>query len=167
MPAGATRDPYTVLGVRREATTSQVATAHRRLAKSHHPDLHEGGAGAAARMREINEAWAVLSSPERRAAWDLEHPWSGTPAGGSHWGGGRQPVPVRSSFRAQVSTPWRTAAGDPRSARKGTLRVRPRPVRDEAAPAGFLETPWAAVIAGAVALTILVAAVVAGRLIGA
>lgn len=120
-----------------------------------------------ARMREINEAWEVLSSPARRAAWDLEHPWSGTPAGGSHWSGGRHPVPASAAVQAQVSTRWRTAAGDPRSARKGTLRVGPRPRREKAPPKGFLETPWAAVIAGGVGLVILTAAIVAGRLIGA
>jgi curved DNA-binding protein CbpA len=167
MPNRTARDPYAVLGVPREATTSQVAAAHRRLAKSHHPDLHDGGAEAAAQMREINEAWQVLSSPERRAAWDLEHPGSGTSAGSSHWSGQRTPVAVRSAARAQVSTPWRTAAGDPRSARRGTLKVSPRPVREEPKPSGFLETGWAAVIAGGIALAILVAAVVAGRLIGA
>ncbi|MGH2463498.1 MAG: J domain-containing protein [Candidatus Limnocylindria bacterium] len=167
MPRSAVRDPYAVLGVPRQATSSQVAAAHRRLAKSHHPDLHDGGADAAVRMREINEAWEVLSSVARRAAWDLEHPWSGTASGGSHWSGGRHQVAASAAVQAQVSTRWRTAAGDPRSARKGTVRVRPRPPREEAAPKGFLETPWAAVIAGGVGLLILTAAIVAGRLIGA
>jgi len=166
MPRSAVRDPYAVLGLPRQATPSQVASAHRRLAKSNHPDLHDGGADAAARMREINEAWEVLSSSERRAAWDLEHPWSGTPAGGSHWSAGRPPVEASAAVQAQVSTRWRTAAGDPRSARRGTLRVRPRPPREEATPRGFLETPWAAVIVGGVMLVILTAAIVAGRLIG-
>ncbi len=166
MPSGTVRDPYAVLGVSREATTKQVAAAHRRLAKSHHPDLHAGGPEAAARMREINEAWEVLSSAQRRAAWDLEHPWSGT-AATSHWRGGRQPIETGSSVSAQVSTPWRTASGDPRSARRGRLRVSPRPPRVEAAPKTFLETGWAAVIVGVVAVAILTAAIVAGRLIGA
>ena len=42
-----TLDPYAVLGVPREATPLQVARAHRRLAKRHHPDLHEGATDAA------------------------------------------------------------------------------------------------------------------------
>jgi curved DNA-binding protein CbpA len=167
MPVGTVRDPYAVLGVPREATTKQVAAAHRRLAKSYHPDLHDGGPEAAARMREINEAWEVLSSPERRAAWDLEHPWSGSGPATSHWHGERQRVDPSPSVRAQVSTKWRTAAGDPRSARRGRAKVEPRPPRVEAAPKGFLETGWAAVIVGAVSLVILTAAIVAGRLIGA
>ena len=167
MPVGAIRDPYAVLGVPREASSSQVASAHRRLAKSYHPDLHDGGADAAARMREINEAWEVLSSPERRAAWNLEHPGHGTPAGGSHWGGYRQPVTTAASPRAQVSTKWRTAAGDPRSARRSKVRIQPRPPKEAAGPKGFLETPWAAVIVGGLGLVILTLAIVAGRLIGA
>jgi curved DNA-binding protein CbpA len=167
MPRSTVRDPYAVLGVPRQATTRQIATAHRRLAKDHHPDLHDGGPEAAALMREINEAWEILSSPDRRAAWDLEHPWSGTTAGGSHWAGGRQPIEASASVRAQVSTPWRTAAGDPRSARRPKARVRPRPPKVEPPPKTFLETSWAALIAGVVGLAILTAAIVAGRLIGA
>jgi curved DNA-binding protein CbpA len=167
MPTRTVRDPYAVLGVPREATTKQVAAAHRRLAKSHHPDLHDGGPESAALMREINEAWEILSSPERRAAWDLEHPWSGTGAATSHWGGVRTPVETGAAVRAQVSTPWRTASGDPRSARRRRVRVGPRPPRVEAAPKTFLETGWAAIVVGAVGLVILTAAIVAGRLIGA
>jgi curved DNA-binding protein CbpA len=167
MPSGTVRDPYAVLGVPREATTRQIAAAHRRLAKSHHPDLHDGGPDAAVRMREINEAWTLLSSPERRVAWDIEHPWSGTAAAGSHWAGGRQTIPAGSTVRAQVSTPWRTAANDPRSARRGRIRVSPRPPRVEAPPKTFLEGPWAVIAAGGVALVILTAAIIAGRLIGA
>jgi curved DNA-binding protein CbpA len=167
MPSGVVRDPYVVLGVTRDATTRQIAAAHRRLAKSYHPDLHDGGPEAAVRMREINEAWEVLSSPERRAAWDLEHPWSGTAASTSHWRGERQRIETGSSVRAQVSTPWRTASGDPRSARRGRAKVTPRPPKVDTAPKTFLETGWAAVIVGAVSLVILTAAIVAGRLIGA
>lgn len=165
MPNGAAHDPYAVLGVSRAASSKQLARAHRRLAKSHHPDLHAGGTDAAARMREINEAWEILSSPARRAAWDLEHPSSGTAAAASHWSGGRSPVQTATSVHAHVSSPWRTAAGDPRSERRGTIRLRPRQEQIEA-PKGFLETPWAAVIAGALWLVVLAAAIVAGRLVG-
>ena len=81
--------------------------------------------------------------------------------------GERLRVEPSSSVRAQISTPWRTASGDPRSARRGRAKLTPRPPRVEAAPKTFLETGWAAVIVGAVGLAILTAAIVAGRLIGA
>ena len=54
MTARRTLDPYSVLGVPRDASALQVARAHRRLAKRHHPDLHEGAAEAAERIRHIN-----------------------------------------------------------------------------------------------------------------
>ncbi|HEX7197451.1 MAG TPA: J domain-containing protein, partial [Candidatus Limnocylindria bacterium] len=76
MPARRTLDPYAVLGIARDATPLQVARAHRRLAKRHHPDLHEGAVEAADRMRNINEAWALLSNPLRRADYDRSHPSS-------------------------------------------------------------------------------------------
>jgi hypothetical protein len=166
MVQGAVRDPYLVLGVGRDATAAQVSAAHRRLAKSHHPDLHPDGPETTARMRDINEAWEILSSPERRAVWDLEHPSHGTAASASHWSGGRGPIPARTIVRSQASIRWRTAAGDPRSARQATVRAQPRPERREPVASGFLDGPWAAVMAGALGLVILAAAVIAGRLVG-
>jgi curved DNA-binding protein len=63
------KDYYDVLGVPRDATADQIKHAFRRLARKYHPDVsHEPDAGA--RMSELNEAHAVLSDPERRAAYD-------------------------------------------------------------------------------------------------
>jgi molecular chaperone DnaJ len=84
MTARRTLDPYAVLGINRTATALQVARAHRRLAKRHHPDLHgasEAAATEAERMRRINEAWAILSNPTTRADYDRTHPSAGTPGG--------------------------------------------------------------------------------------
>src|ERR687891_489572 len=69
MTARRTLDPYAILGVERDATPLQVARAHRRLAKRHHPDLHADAStvtDAADQMRRINEAWQILSNPIRR-----------------------------------------------------------------------------------------------------
>ncbi len=63
------KDYYQVLGVARDAGADAIKKAFRKLARKYHPDVSKE-ADAAARMAEINEANAVLSDPERRAAYD-------------------------------------------------------------------------------------------------
>jgi len=63
------KDYYQTLGVARDATADDIKKAFRKLARKHHPDLSKE-AGAEARMKEVNEAYAVLSDPEKRAAYD-------------------------------------------------------------------------------------------------
>jgi molecular chaperone DnaJ len=63
------RDYYEVLGVARNATPDQLKAAFRRLARQYHPDVNKA-ADAEERFKEINEAYAILSDPEKRAAFD-------------------------------------------------------------------------------------------------
>lgn len=63
------RDYYEVLGVSRNASDDEIKKAFRRLAKQYHPDANKE-AGAEARFIEINEAYEVLSDPQKRAAYD-------------------------------------------------------------------------------------------------
>ena len=67
--ATAPRDYYDVLGVARDADARAVKDAFRALAMKYHPDRNKA-ADAEARFKEIAEAYAVLSDPEKRAAYD-------------------------------------------------------------------------------------------------
>jgi len=61
---------YKVLGVSPAADGAEIKLAFRRLAKVHHPDLHAGDKLAEQRFQTINGAYAVLSKPKARAAYD-------------------------------------------------------------------------------------------------
>jgi molecular chaperone DnaJ len=63
------RDYYEVLGVGRGASSEEIKRAFRRLAREHHPDVNKDDPEAE-RFKEINEAYQVLSDPERRAQYD-------------------------------------------------------------------------------------------------
>jgi DnaJ-class molecular chaperone len=64
------RDPYEVLGVARNADAETIRKAYRRLARQHHPDVNPGDHEAESRFKEVSEAWAILSDPDKRRNYD-------------------------------------------------------------------------------------------------
>lgn len=64
------RDYYDILGVPRSATAEDIKRAYRKLAVKYHPDKNPGDKAAEERFKQINEAYAVLSDPEKRKQYD-------------------------------------------------------------------------------------------------
>lgn len=86
------RDHYETLGVSRGATAEELKAAFRKLASQYHPDKNPGDASAVTRFKEINEAYQVLSDPQRRSMYDrfgsrAEEPGSPFGPGGPFAGG--------------------------------------------------------------------------------
>jgi molecular chaperone DnaJ len=64
------RDYYEVLGVSKGASYDEIKKAFRQQAKKYHPDLHPGDQEAEARFKEVNEAYSILSDPDKKAKYD-------------------------------------------------------------------------------------------------
>ena len=63
-------DPYTVLGVKRNASQDDIQKAYRRLAKKFHPDLNPGNKQAEEQFKEVSAAYNLLGDPDKRARYD-------------------------------------------------------------------------------------------------
>jgi len=90
------RDYYEVLGVPRSASEKDLKSAYRKLARKHHPDVNPGDKQAESLFKEIGEAYAVLSDPDKRKKYDRwGHDWEKidqAQAAGANVGGSRGPA---------------------------------------------------------------------------
>lgn len=66
----AKRDYYEILEVTKDISLTGVKRAYRRLARKHHPDINNSNPQAEVKFKEINEAYKVLSDPEKRLRYD-------------------------------------------------------------------------------------------------
>jgi curved DNA-binding protein len=70
MPATDFKDYYQILGVAKGASEAEIKSTFRKLARKYHPDLNPGDRAAEAKFKEINEAYEVLSDPDKRRKYD-------------------------------------------------------------------------------------------------
>lgn len=83
------RDYYETLGVAKTAGTDDLRKAFRKLARKYHPDVAKDKKGAEDKFKEINEAYEVLSDPEKRRKYDeLGADWQRAERAGAGGGGG-------------------------------------------------------------------------------
>jgi len=64
------KDYYDILGVSKGASEEEIKTAYRRLAKKYHPDLNPNDQTCAEKLKEVNEAYSVLSDKQKRSNYD-------------------------------------------------------------------------------------------------
>lgn len=93
------KDYFNILGVQADASDEEIKKAYRSLAMKHHPDR----GGDQAKFQEIQEAYATLSDPQKRAEWNMQRSGGGNPFGGGtggfHFSFGGDPFDIHDVFR--------------------------------------------------------------------
>ncbi len=90
------QDYYKILGMQRNASQKDIKHAYRKLARQYHPDVNPGNQAAQEKFKKINEAYEVLSDPEKRKKYNMfGSNWErtvspGSGSGGFNWGGNPQ-----------------------------------------------------------------------------
>lgn len=94
------RDYYEVLGVTKGASDDEIKKAFRQQAKKYHPDLHPGDKDCEAKFKEVNEAYSILSDPDKKAKYDRYGQAGVDPNGfgGGGYGGGAYDVDLGDIF---------------------------------------------------------------------
>lgn len=100
-------DPHKVLGVSPNATQDEIKKAYRKKAKEYHPDLHPNDPNANRKMNEVNEAYDMLTNPEKYAAQRKQQQQARNPYGS--YGGQQQQQNRSNSY--QGSGGWSSDFG--------------------------------------------------------
>src|ERR687895_158457 len=100
--ATSVRDPYRTLGVDRKASDEEIKKAYRKLARQYHPDRNAGDKAAEERFKEVQEAYSILSDPDKRKAYD---------SGGGIFGGAGGGLEAESQGLFSISQPCRQCGG--------------------------------------------------------
>jgi DnaJ-class molecular chaperone len=105
----AKRDYYEVLGMSKGASAEEIKKAHRKLARQYHPDMNKNNPSATERFKEVQEAYDVLSDPEKRKLYD-QFGHAGLEGGAAAGAGGHDPFEAfrRGVGRGNGRRQWRT-----------------------------------------------------------
>jgi curved DNA-binding protein len=138
------RDYYNILGVSRSASQEEIRSAYRKLAMKYHPDRNPGDRVSEDKFKEVNEAYQVLSDPQKRARYDqVDNSYSswqqsGAPGGfdWSQWASQQGAGGMRAEYSGDLgdffaqggfSDFFRTIFGGMAAAQAGRSQAAPRP----------------------------------------
>lgn len=139
------KDYYEILGVPRTATQAEIKSAYRKLAAKYHPDRNPEDPSAEDKFKEVGEAYAALSDPEKRKFYDQygstegPPPFAGGPRGGPGFGFDPNQAGDFSDFFQNLfgrgygtpRDPFAGAGGSPFGGFEGAQQQRPRSVEGE------------------------------------